>query len=593
MRCEAASGPTERLERDKFNKSRSGVASVVQGVRERVRGRDWGYQLGGILADFRGMVLTMDRPHVPNSIWFRTYVVSRHLLNFKDTQKRFPDPLEDVLNFFMTVGSPALASYSLQITHLNSRWLRKAFLDLEYPNSGAIPIVISAFQHVPIRVSSHPSLLPSLIVLPQNDGYWDLLLRGVEKTRRWSIPLVMGFIWVVFSILLTIIDSFYAPPSSDVGYAIVATWTYLLPLIMGWLHVGSQPEPNHLRECLDAANQLTWVATDERDSPALAGSITGRSTQAIEFMRGDVDPARKDELRTVPVFNYSRAFVWALNAHNVLSLAKNAAAKAEQRVPVDNNGPGRGAVWVVSNPGSVARENRLGTDAQVIKYCTEITTPLERVFGAPSPVSPGTPNTPAALLPLYPPPEIARKPSRWAPGIWSRVVFATLFALGLQWGTVGAAVLIHYWKPPVGFGCRAMSFLMYGVAATLAFFLCLASTILAHVSRPQHDPIYWHSWSQTYLNGGAVLCGYMGKGLAIASGIGIMVVCFFQTSGAFNNCYCASVTSDKGVHDVVFLTINYVIGPSIIKVWIGGLVLTFSAAILFGFSIYLGTPPRR
>jgi hypothetical protein len=27
------------------------------------------------------------------------------------------------------------------------------------------------------------------------------------------------------------------------------------------------------------------------------------------------------------------------------------------------------------------------------------------------------------------------------------------------------------------------------------------------------------------------------------------------------------------------------------QVWIGGLVLAFSTAVLFGFSIYLGTPP--
>jgi hypothetical protein len=129
-----------------------------------------------------------------------------------------PVPLEDVLNFFMTIGSPSLAAYSLQITHLNARWLSKSFLDLRYPNSKSISTVISAFQHVPIRISSDPSLLASLIVLPQNDGYWEVLLRGVEKTRRWSIPLAMNFVWVVFAVLLTVIDSFHAPHPGDVGY---------------------------------------------------------------------------------------------------------------------------------------------------------------------------------------------------------------------------------------------------------------------------------------------------------------------------------------------------------------------------------------
>ena len=58
--------------------------------------------------------------------------------------------LDGVFSFFMTVGSPALAAYSLQITHLNTCWLTDTLLDLEYPNSEVISIVISAFQHVPI-----------------------------------------------------------------------------------------------------------------------------------------------------------------------------------------------------------------------------------------------------------------------------------------------------------------------------------------------------------------------------------------------------------------------------------------------------------
>jgi len=511
-----------------------------------------------------------------------------------------PDPLEDILNFFITIGSPALAAYSLQITHLNTRWLSKAFLDLKYPNSDAISTVISAFQHIPIQVSPNPLLLPSLIVLPQNNGYWDLLLKGVEKTRRWSIPMVMNFVWVVFAILLTIIDSFHLHQSDDVGYAIVATWTYLLPLILGWLHVGSQPEPNHLRDCLDAANKIAWVATDQKGRPALAMDITGQSTRAIEFMRGDVDTARKDELRTAPVFNFSRIFSWAIKAQHVLSLVRNTAAKADQRIPVDHYGTGQGAVWVASDSGNVANENRLGTDEQVINYCTEGTTPFEKVFGAPSPVVPPspvssrTPNTPIALLPFYDPRNTRRySDTRWASGIWSRVALAALLALGLQWGTVGAAVVIHYWKAPIGLGCRALSFLVYGSVATVAFFLCLGSSILTHVSRPQHGPTYWLSWSQRCLNGWAVFCGYCGKVLAVASGIGILVVCFFQSAGAFNNCYCSSMTFDNGFHDVIFLTINYVVGPSLVHVWIGGLIMAFLTSLLFGVSIYLGTPPRR
>ena len=550
-------------ERDKLHKTPSTIAAIVRGVCQPVWSRNRGRELGLVLPEFRSVVPALDRAHVPDSFWLGVYVASRRLFTILSAHNTLPDPLEDVLNVLITIGSPALSAYSLEITHLNTHWLGTAFLDLKYPNSQAISTVISSLQHVPIRISLHPNLLPSLIVLPQNDGYWELLLKGVEKTRRWSIPLVMNFVWVVFAILLTVIDSFHLPPEGDVGYAIVATWTYLLPLIMGWLYVGSQPEPNHLRDCLEAADQIAWVATEQRDRPVRARDIAGRWTQAIEFMRWDdgVDTPRKDELRSVPVFNYTRTFTWSLSAQHVLLLVKNAAAKAELRIPVDNYRDGQGAAWVAGEQGGgVASENRLGTDEQVIRYCTE---------GA------------------------RDGPSRWARGVWGRVVLAALFALGLQWGTVGAAVVIHYWKAPVGLGCRALSFFMYGVAGTLVLFLCLASSVLAHVSRPQNGPVYRRPWSQMCLNGGAVFCGYLGKSLAIASGLGILVVCFFQSAGTFNNCYCSSMTFGKGFGDVVFLSINYVIAPSLVHVWIGGLIMAFSTAVLFGFSIYLGTPPRR
>ena len=508
------------------------------------------------------------------------------------------DPLEDVINFFVTIGSPALAAYSLQITHLNASWLSREFVDVEYPNSRAISIVLSALQHVPIQVSPTGALRPSLIVLPQNDKYWELLLEGAEKTRRWSIPLAVGFVWVVLATLLTIIDSFYSAPTEDIGYSMVAIWTYLLPLIIGWLYVGSQPEPNHLRKCLDRASQIASMAP--RDGLNRTKDVDDQQTRGIELSKRDqVDRARMDEMKTVPVFNYARAFIWSLYAQHVLSLAKTAAVNARQRIPVDSCGLGKGATWVVGDELSVARENRIGTEEQVIRYCTAKITPFEKMFGAPRPVIPPnlisrhSPSISIALLPFYNPGHEIERQSRWAPGIWGRTTIAALFALGLQWGTTGAAILIHYLAPPAGLGCHSMSFLLYGIVSTMSMLLCLLASILAHASRPLHDSGHRTPRSQTCLDLGAVLCRYLGQGLAFVSGIGIIIVCFFQSSGTFNNCFCDSTTFDKGVGDVFFLTVNYTIGPSIIRLWVGGLLLAFSTAVLFGFSLYLATPPRR
>ena len=479
-------------------------------------------------------------------------------------------------------------------------------MDVKYPNSKRIAAVLSAFHHVPIRISHQPPFLHSLIVLQKNDTFWDLLFKAAKKTRRWSIPLGMSFVLVIFAAILTVLDSLFSPRPGDIGYSIAATWAFLLPLVIGWLRVGCEPEPNHLRDFLDAANKKARVATARRDKHA-------KNSSTIEFMEADsVDPARTDELKTVPLFNYSRAFVSPLTSELILRLAKNAAANAKQKIPVGNLA-GRGPpAWVEDEDDegedededededekstiSVPNQNRIGTDVEVTVYCTMILPQFNPNPNSVPPfgIHPSEMTSSARPFLLH---DHYQNPSRWATGIWKRVVISAALALGLQWGTVGAAVLIHYLAPPVGFGCRALSFLLYGVAGTVSFFFFLASSILAHMSRP---PQGWEQgydgnpWSRRCQEAGAVFCRWLGRCIAILSAVGVLLVCFFQITGAFNNCFCTSTTFDKGRGSVVFISVNYVIGSNVLRVWMGGLAIAVSTAVLFGFSIYASRPPRR
>ena len=464
-------------------------------------------------------------------------------------------------------------------------------MDIKYPNSKKIPTVISAFHHVPIEISSDRTLLSSLIVLPQNDGYWSSLLKGVKRIRRWSIPLMMNFVWVVVTMFLTIVGSFASVPPGDVGYGTVALWLFLLPLIIGWLHVGSEPEPNHLRECLETASALAWVASDKKDCPMLAEDVPGQQALAIEFEKAyHVPPAGRDELNTTPIFNYSRVFTWSQKAELVLELVKNANSNARRRIAVGSLGSGGDSAWVKAESGSIAHENRAGTADQVAQYCKMVYRPLKPdIPDTPSLRLSGTPSiTSQSLQPDEHEP--CDDPSRWATGVWGRVVLATALALFLQWGTTGGAIIIHYWAHPVGLGCRSFSFLMFTVLSTTSFFFFLASSILAHLSRPppgKTDP----RRRLRVFSRGAVLCRRLGKAVAIISALTVLLVCLFQSAGAFDICWCSSTTFDRG-RVAVFHTTNY-LTKTISKFWIGGLVMASSVAFLFGLSIYVGTPPHR
>jgi len=451
------------------------------------------------------------------------------------------EPLDDILSFLITIGSPALAAYSLQVTHLNRRWITAAFLDIDHANSKDIATVLSALHNVPIQTSPRPPFLYPLVVRA-NDKYWRRLLVAAKKTRRWSIPLGMSFVLVIFAAILTILDSVNSPRPGDIGYAIAAIWSFLLPLVIGWMYVGSEPEPNHLKDSLRAANRKALVAADQRNRPM-------ESTLTIEFMKAeDAHPARKDELKTVPVFNYSRAFISPLLGELVLESTKNAATNLEREIPV-------GKPWVEGGWDARSDDNGIRTGAEYSEYCTRV--PPQLMTGLTRTTSLDTQSSETIgnaipLLPLHGPRRATQNPSRWATGIWKRVAISAALALGLQWGTTGAAIFIHYVAPPAGLGCRALSFLLYGVAGTTSFFLFLASSILAHMSRPHQKQDRVRPWIRTCQNAGAIVCRRLGKGIAIISAVGVLLVCFFQISGGFNNCFCTSTTFDKGRGSLCF-----------------------------------------
>lgn len=290
-----------------------------------------------------------------------------------------------------------------------------------------------------------------------------------------------------------------------------------------------------------------------------------RSPWAIEFMKAeDVDLARKDELRAAPVFNYSRAFTSPLAAELALRLMKNAAANAEQRIPVGDPAGGGAPAWVEVEGDIISDENRIGTDAEVTRYCT-------RVLQKPP-------------LPLHDPRLATHTSSRWATGIRKRVAISAALALGLQWGTVGGSMIIYYMAPPIGVGCRTLSILLYGVGGTISFFLFLASSILAHMSRPRQEGRYVRLRLRACQNAGAIICRRLGQFVAILSALEILLVCFFLTTGTFNSCFCTYATFDMGRDTVVLPAIDNIVAASF-RFCIAGLTVAFSTALLFGLSI--------
>lgn len=284
---------------------------------------------------------------------------------------------------------------------------------------------------------------------------------------------------------------------------------------------------------------------------------------AIEF--AEVHHVRKDELRPVPLFN------------------------AKQKIPVGNSVGVGVSGWVRGKEDGILPENRVGTTDEVARCCTVV---FQRPKWNSVPITPLEIQSPEMSITTDTLLEYGLiTPSRWAPGIWKRVVGASILALGLQWVTAGGAVVASYLLPPIGFGCRSFPSMLYGVAGTSSFFLSLTSGILAHTSQPLPGWIIAHSWPLTLQEAGAVPCRWLGKCVTIASGIGILLLCFFEVMGLLNNCYRNSTPFDKGRGPVVFPGV--ILGSRAAAIQIHGLAVAFVSAVFFGISTYVGLPARR
>ena len=501
------------------------------------------------------------------------------------------DRLHNLVSVLLAIGSPTLAGYSLVITRFNSRWLAHQFLNRQFPNRINLPLAVSALQHIPFGIDNSGPLLPSLIILPKNDRYWKSLSDAAKRTRQWTIPMVMNIIWVLVAFAFVIVGSLVdfndvISVPGDAGYPIAAVWTYLLPLVVGWLHVGSQLEAGQLDRALKDANHTAYVAT--AGAPAPATGIPPVIEQSVEF----IDHVNADEKKTAPIFNYARVFIWSQHAEYILGLWQRAAENARWKITVR-----RGGVWT-SNEDSINDEDRIGNEEEVVEYCME---KLRDVANLSPPLGPQhfpVPYTPRSFYLTTAAPgdkEAAEADtptnSIFATEVFLRVAFAAILAHVLQWGTTGASILIHIFTPPKGIGCRALTFILYGAAGTLAFWLLLLSSILGHWTRRTNE----RSRSGVKLFTGyiAALTRWLGKFVAITNGLGILVACCMQFAGMYDNCFCSSTIFGGDPNGLVKFLDPNVKGSEVYGYWIGGITLAFGMSGLYASAIYLATPMSR
>jgi len=155
----------------------------------------------------------------------------------------------------MSVGSPALAAYSLVLTALNNRLVyRRAQRIDDRGTKDTVARALISLQQVPLELATNHRLLD---FAPINDKWKQEIAERLNRKNSWSLTTASSVAWVVVAFIFTLVDSFFSLNDTSglsQGHSVGTLWLWLLCLVIGWLWV---PTFSHkeLRSAIDFANK--------------------------------------------------------------------------------------------------------------------------------------------------------------------------------------------------------------------------------------------------------------------------------------------------------------------------------------------------
>ncbi|KAK0469379.1 uncharacterized protein EV420DRAFT_28246 [Desarmillaria tabescens] len=353
------------------------------------------------------------------------------------------DLFENANYIILAVGSPTLIIYSLSLSALNTRWIGR-LLDTakRYPNRNHTARAFNALQHCCFYLEPSDEVIASIIVLPQNDVWWEGLVKALEARRLgWTISAFFNLIWVLIAFIFTIIDALNSPSqdSNASGQSIGLLWLWLYPVVVGWIVLSPECDRRWLESQLLRAGSKAVIASDTpgqfNKCPPNKHPITlcRPGTSRWNFPNDDI-------YCTLPIFDFARVYWLNQVVLDYFQLYHSAAEKAHARGLIRGNG-------------TIDDEHRDGTKDVIISRCYH-ETPVECQ----------------------------------GESVGCRILKASIAALIVQWGSTASGIVVIYFTPTKGLGCRSLSFLIYGLVSTVAWWCMIVSAWLAHRSSTWPGP---------------------------------------------------------------------------------------------------------
>ncbi|VDC07891.1 unnamed protein product [Peniophora sp. CBMAI 1063] len=411
---------------------------------------------------------------------------------------------ENVMALLLALGSPILAVYSLVLTALNRRHLARTLSRIEYPKLDRVYTILDKLQQAPLCVDTRGAISQRLDVFPLDDEVWDRLQTLGLDVHTWTTVAAFQMAWVIFAYVLTVLVTFLSTNSTSsytTGGDIGTVFLWTLPVVIGWLQVSPISSSTRLRE---SVKELMHVS-DGRDMqhPALFLDYTDHL-------------ALRDMQATPPIFNYSRFKSWSHCVDLVLVVLRRAAHDAPHRTSAGSTFHRQGD-----------SESNCGAEQGQDKW---------RIVEMPE--------------------------TKISTGFPRRLIYASMMALLIQWGTSGAAILTSMYQLPRGLGCHSGPWLMYASASTFIWVVMVLSTVIDSVAL------------QVFLS-----CS--GKMLAIANAIFVIAMSVLNALGVDQTCYCGSARPFLGSRAYMVLVPTSQETSAHNAFWAGAVALSAIVVVLF------------
>ena len=138
----------------------------------------------------------------------------------------------------MSLGSPALAAYSLVITSLNARLVYCRAKSIKHESKGDVARALISLQQTPLELTKDERLLA---FIPINDRWRQEIADRLNRRNAWSLAAGSSVAWVLVAFVFTLADSFVSLDTTadniSEGHAVGTLWLWLLCLVIGWLWV--------------------------------------------------------------------------------------------------------------------------------------------------------------------------------------------------------------------------------------------------------------------------------------------------------------------------------------------------------------------